>query len=112
MKFETLNNFPQKKTYDDSDDAFKKLMAEAQLLDDVPFEAYEGVNLDAANELIARLSATLEEEGVCVIEDEEEAREMIINLEKLQRLLPKEKEISTALVRLKQLRNQSLEETA
>lgn len=111
MNLDKLRN-TLRKPYGNSEAAFNKLMNETKLPEGLSFGENDGVNLNTANKLIEKLSTVLEEYNVCTAEDEEEAREMIITLENLQKQLPEEKEISVALAKLRSLRTQSLSEIA
>lgn len=111
MNLDKLRN-TLRKPYKNSEAAFNKLMNETKLPEGLSFGEIDGVNLKSANTLIEKLSAVLDEHNICTAEDEEEAREMIITLENLQKQLPEEKEISVALAKLRSLRTQSLSEIA
>ena len=112
MSYEKFGVPPAQKP-DNGEDAFNKLMAEAQLLEDVSFvEEDEGVNVESANRLIERLNSALESDSF-TNEDDMEAREMIIHLEKMQGMFsPVPQEINTALAQLRLLRIKLHAETA
>ena len=111
MAFEKFNE-PARKS-DSSEEAFNKLMQEAQLLEDVSFVEDEGVNVESATRLIERLNDISENDLPFTSEDDAEAREMIMHLEKMQKMFsPVPQEINTSLAQLRLLRNKLHAETA
>ena len=112
MNNEKFGAIPARK-WDAGEDAFNKLMADAQLLENVSFVEDEGVNIESANQLIDHLKDIHENDLSFTSEDDAEAREMVKHLEKMQKMLsPVPQEINTALAQLRLLRNKLHSETA
>ena len=110
MSYEKFGVPPAEKP-DSGEDAFKKLMADAQLLEDA-LDEEPGVNVESANRLIDRLEAIQENDLPFTNEDDAEAREMIMHLEKMQKMFsPAPQEINTALAKLRLIRGKLHAET-
>lgn len=111
MSYEKFGVPPSEKP-DSGEDAFKKLMADAQLLEDISFNEDTGVNVESASRLIDRLESIQENDLPFTNEDDAEAREMIMHLEQMQKMFsPAPQEINTALAKLRLIRGKLHAET-
>lgn len=110
MQFERFFFSSPEKEKNESIKKFEEQYKEGSV-PDVSFEAVDAINIDHAMALITKLENSFEREGHNTHEEDEAARLMVIELEKLQKLVPHSEEIKTALVKLRNVRHRSLEET-